>query len=135
MEARAARREGVCTQRGPSEQKAEGGISGMKGEDVSDERRRRREREARRNPDDKEARAAADVDPTNHGGLTVAKKKAKFKGSKKRSFPRYARTVKLMSRIEAILKEWPTDGSSDTDQEADVSDACEAWERDMAELE
>ena len=47
---------------------------------------------------------------------------------------RLNRTVKFKERLEEIISEWPTDGSCPTDQEMDVSDACEAWERDMNEL-
>ena len=48
---------------------------------------------------------------------------------------RVRRTDALAARIRQITKEWPTDGTEDTDQEADVADAYEAWERDMGALE
>jgi hypothetical protein len=56
------------------------------------------------------------------------------KKDKRAWYKRLKRTVQLKERIEQIISEWPTDGSCPTDQEMDVSDACEAWERDMNEL-
>jgi hypothetical protein len=49
-------------------------------------------------------------------------------------FHRLARTVGLKNRIMEILGEWPTDGSSDSDQTMDVADAFESWERDIGAL-
>lgn len=49
-------------------------------------------------------------------------------------YERLKRTTKLHERIAEILEAWPVDGSSCTDQEMDVDDAFEAWNRDMGEL-
>jgi len=50
-------------------------------------------------------------------------------------FKRMARTTAFLSRIQEIVKEWPTDGSSTSDCEMDIEDAFESWQRDMNFLE
>jgi hypothetical protein len=50
-------------------------------------------------------------------------------------YRRLQRTVKLKERLDEILSEWPTDGTAASDQEMDVSDAFEGWDRDMREIE
>ncbi|MCI0560898.1 MAG: hypothetical protein MN733_20630 [Nitrososphaera sp.] len=51
---------------------------------------------------------------------------------KKELMQNYKATVKFLTRIQEILKEWPLQAGEDcTDSEMNIDDAYESWNRDL----